>query len=339
VPPDPVFVTGGTGLLGRALVEHLVAEGRVVRALARTGEAERSLAEIGAEPVRGDVLDPPSLSAAMTGCASAFHVAGVNAMCLRDPRPMVRANVDGAANVVRAAAAAGLARLVHTSSASTIGEARGTVGREDSPHRGSYLSNYERSKELGERTVLTLAGELGLDVVCVNPSSVQGPGRTGGSARLLLDLVNGRLPALLDTTISLVDVDDCTRGHVLAEARGAPGERYLLNGATISTRDAVALLRRLWGRPERVRWVPASLARVGGAGVEGLGRLLRRDVPVCREAVRTLLHGHRYDGSRAARELGLRYTPLEETLERTLGWYAERGLVPPPARPEDDART
>jgi dihydroflavonol-4-reductase len=339
VPSDPVLVTGGTGLLGRALVEHLVAEGRAVRALARSEEAERALAAAGAEPVRGDVLDPSSLSAAMAGCASAFHVAGVNAMCLRDPRPMYRANVDGAANVVRAAAGAGLGRLVHTSSASAIGEAHGTVGREDSPHRGSYLSQYERSKELGERTVLALAAELGLDVVCVNPSSVQGPGRTGGSARLLLDLVNGRLPALIDTTISLVDIDDCTRGHVLAEARGAPGERYLLNGATLTTREAVAILQRIWGRPERVRWIPASLARLGGAGVEGIGRLLRREVPICREAVRTLLHGHRYDGSRAARELGLRYTPLETSLRRTLSWYAERGLVPQRARPGDDPRT
>jgi dihydroflavonol-4-reductase len=339
VPADPVLVTGGTGLLGRALVEHLVAQGRTVRALARSAEAEGSLAAIGAEPVRGDVLDPPSLAAAIAGCASAFHVAGVNAMCLRDPKPMYRANVEGAANVVRAAAAAGVDRLVHTSSAATIGEARGTIGREDSPHRGSYLSSYERSKELGERTVLSLAAELGVHVVCVNPSSVQGPGRTAGSARLLLDLVNGRLPALVDTTISLVDIEDCTRGHVLAETRGAPGERYLLNGATISTREAVELLRRLWGRPERVRWIPAGLARAGGAGVEAVGRLVRRDVPVCREAVRTLLHGHRYDGSRAARELGLRYTPLEETIERTLRWYAERGLVPPPARPDDGART
>jgi dihydroflavonol-4-reductase len=331
-------VTGGTGLLGRALVEHLLAEGRAVRALARTEDAERALGAIGAEPVRGDILDPSSLGAATAGCATVFHVAGVNAMCLRDPRPMMRANVDGAANVVRAAAAAGIGRLVHTSSAATIGEAPGTIGREDSPHRGSYLSNYERSKELGERAVLALAAELDLDVVCLNPSSVQGPGRTAGSARLLLDLVNGRLPALVDTTISLVDIEDCTRGHALAEAHGAPGERYLLNGATITTRDAVALLRRLWGRPDRVRWIPAGLARVGGTGVEGVGRLLRREVPVCRETVRTLLHGHRYDGSRAVRELGLRYTPLEETLERTLGWYAERGLVPPRKRLEGDAR-
>jgi dihydroflavonol-4-reductase len=339
VPPSRVLVTGGSGLVGGALVRRLVADGRDVRALARSDAAADALRAIGADAVRGDVLDAASLVAAARDCSSLFHVAGVNAMCLRDPRPMYRTNVDGTANAVRAAAEVGVGRVILTSSAAAIGEPRGVVGREDSPHRGSYLSHYERSKHLAERTALRLAGELGVDLVRVNPSSVQGPGRTGGSARLLLDIVNGRLPALVDTTISIVDIDDCAEGHVRSEARGTPGERYVLNGATISTREAVELLRRLWGRPGRVRWLPAPLARAGGAGAEALGRLLRREVPVCREAVRTVLHGHRYDGSRAERELGLRYRPIEETLERTLSWYAERDLIPPRAARDGRSRT
>lgn len=323
--------------MGRELVRRLVAGDRPVRALARSEAAAATLRSLGAQPVRGDVLDPGAVRAAMDGCGSVFHVAGVNAMCRHDPRPMLRTNVDGTATVVRAAAAAGVARVVATSSAAAIGEPRGTIGREDSPHRGSYLSTYERSKHLGERVALELGAELGVEVVCVNPSSVQGPGRVDGSARLLLDLVNGRLPALVRTTISLVDIADCAEGHVLAEARGTPGERYLVSGATLSTADAVELVRRLWGRPERVRWLPPLLARAGGVLIETAGRMVRRDVPVCREAVRTLLHGHRYDGSRAERELGLVYTPVERTLERTLEWYAERGLVP--ARTEHRPRT
>ena len=273
----------------------------------------------------------------MAGCPTVFHVAGVNEMCARDPAPMFAVNVEGSANVIRAAASAGAERVVYTSSAAAIGEAGGTVGREDSPHRGSYLSNYERSKHLAERTVLGLGEELGVAVVCVNPSSVQGPGRTGGSARLLLELVNGRLPALVDTWISVVDIDDCSEGHVLAERVGVPGERYLLSGSSVPVRRAAELIRTLWGRPDRVRWIPPALAKVGGAAVETWGRLLRREVPVCREAVRTLLHGHRYDGSRAERELGLVYTPLPRTLERTLEWYAARGLVPPRREPTDRA--
>jgi dihydroflavonol-4-reductase len=333
---EPVLVTGGGGVVGGALVRRLVGGGRTVRALVRSEASAGTVRAMGAEPVRGDVLDLGSFTEAMRGCATVFQVAGVNGMCLRDPAPMVRTNVEGSANSIRAAAEAGVGRVVYTSSSSAIGEARGTVGREDSPHRGSYLSAYERSKHEAERLVFGLGGELGVEAVTVNPSSVQGPGRATGSARLLLEVVNGRLPVLVDTTISLIDVEDCAEGHLLAETRGTPGERYLLSGATLSTRDAVALLERIWGLPRRVRFAPAWIASAGGHAVWTGARLLRRDAPVCPEAVRTLLHGHRYDGSRATRELGLAYTPVQDTLRRTLEWYAERRLVPPArsGRPE-----
>ena len=332
---EPVLVTGGGGVVGGALVRRLLHEGRAVRALARSETSAASLRALGAEPVRGDVLDLGSFAGAMRGCSTLFHVAGVNAMCLRDPTEMLVTNVEGSANAIRAAAEAGIARVVYTSSSSAIGEAHGTIGREDSPHRGSYLSVYERSKHEAERVVFGLARELGVEVVAVNPSSVQGPGRATGSARLLLEVTNGRLPLLVDTAISLVDIDDCAQGHVLAETRGAPGERYLLSAGTLTTREAVALLERIWGLPRRVRFGPAWVVSAGGHAAWAGARLLGRDAPVCPEAVRTLLHGHRYDGSRATRELGLTYPPVEDTLRRTLEWCAERGLVPParPGRP------
>jgi dihydroflavonol-4-reductase len=326
---EPVIVTGGTGIVGGAVVRHLVRAGRPVRALARSETSGGALRAMGAELAIGDVLDLGSLTDAMRGCSTAFHVAGVNAMCLRDPSTMVRTNVEGSANAIRAAAEAGLGRVVYTSSSSAIGEARGAVGREDSPHRGSYLSVYERSKHLAERTVFGLASSLGIDVVAVNPSSVQGPGRATGSSRFLLEAVNGRLPLLVDTTISLVDIDDCAEGHLLAESRGTPGERYVLSGASLTTREAVDVLERVWGLPRRVRFAPAWIVSAAGHLAWAGARLLRRDPSVCPEAVRTLLHGHRYDGSKASRELGLRYTPVEDTLRRTLEWCAERGLVPP----------
>ena len=330
---EPVFVTGGGGIVGGALVRRLISDGRRVRGLARTQTSADAIEAVGAEPVVGDVLDLGSLTHAMDGCSTAFHVAGVNVMCLRDPREMFRTNVEGSANAVRAAAAAGVQRLVYTSSSSAIGEGRGTVGREDSLHRGSYLSAYERSKHLAERRVLELASSLGVDVVAVNPSSVQGPGRATGSARLLLEVVNGRLPVLVRTTISLVDIADCAAGHVLAEGRGTPGERYLLSGASLTTPEAVELLERIWGLPRRIRFVPGWTATAAGELAGAGAALLRRDAMLCPEAVRSLLHGHRYDGSKATRELGLRYTPVETTIRRTLEWCAERGLVPPAHEP------
>jgi dihydroflavonol-4-reductase len=130
--------------------------------------------------VRGDVLDPEALGAAMDGCDLVYHAAGANAFCLRDPSPLFEVNVRGSENVVRAAAQAGVRRIVYTSSAATLGEKKGTVASEETPHRGRFLSNYERSKFEAERVVLAAAEETGIEVVSVNPASVQGPGRGSG---------------------------------------------------------------------------------------------------------------------------------------------------------------
>ncbi len=325
-----VSVTGGTGFLGKAIVDQLVADGRAVRALVRSHRAAEELGALGTEPVRGDVLDRATLESAFEGSDVVYHAAGANAFCLADPTPLFDVNVNGSRNVVLAAAAAGVRRLVYTSSAATLGEEHGTVGSEESAHRGRFLSNYERSKFEAERAVLEAARGAELEVVCVNPASVQGPGRTGGTARLLLDFLNGKQKAAIDTRLSLVDVADCTRGHLLAEASGKPGERYVLCGASLTVREALELLARITDLGEQPHFLPPRIALALSAGVEAAARLRRRKPPVCREMVRTLLHGHAYDGSKATRELGLAYTPIEDTLRRTVAWYVEQGLVTRP---------
>jgi dihydroflavonol-4-reductase len=323
-----VLVTGGTGFLGRALVERLLRHGDQVKALARSDASASALAAMGAEPVRGDVLDRDSLVAAMRGCELVYHAAGANAFCLRNPSPMFEVNVRGSENVVHAAARAGTRRLVYTSSAATLGEVSGTIGSEESPHRGWFLSDYERSKAEGEQTVLAAARETGLDVVSVNPASVQGPGRATGSAKLLLDYVNGRIKVVVDSRLSLVDIADCTEGHLLAGARGAPGERYVLSGATLSVREGLALVASVVGVDRPVRTLPPFITMAVATAAEAQGRIRRRRPSICRELARTLIHGHAYDGSKATQELGLRYTPVEETLRRTVDWWREQQLVP-----------
>jgi dihydroflavonol-4-reductase len=321
------LVTGGSGLIGGLLIRTLTGRGDEVLGLARSGAAEQAVAEIGARPIQGDILNPASLEEAMATCDIVFNAAGVNAMCVRDATDLFRTNIGGAENVVRAAAAAGVPRVVHTSSAATIGEEAGAVGTEDSLHRGRFLSRYEESKFLGEQRVFTLGRELGIDVVCVNPSSVQGPGRTTGSARLLLDLLRGKLP-IVDTSLSVVDVDDCTAGHLAAAERGEPGERYILSGATLTARQAVGLLRSETGLPRRVRRLPRVAATLAGGAGAAAALLLHRELPMCPELARTLLHGHRYDGTRATRDLGVAYTPVSDTIRRTVDWYRREGLLP-----------
>jgi dihydroflavonol-4-reductase len=322
-----VFVTGGTGVIGSALVRRLLERGDAVVGLARSDAAAAALEALGVTVARGEGYDVDALARGMEGCTYAYNVAGVNALCVEDPRPMERMNIDGAAAAVRAAARAGVARLVHTSSAATIGEAPGTVGTEQTVHRGWYLSTYERTKTEGERAAVAAAREVGQDLVLVNPSSVQGPGRAGGTGRFLLAFLDGRLKLFVPTVVSLVDIDDCITGHLLACERGAAGERYLLNGMTLPIERALALAAEVAGVKARPRLVPRRVATVGAALLERGFRLARRRPPVCREMVRTLLHGHRYDGSRAERDLGLRYTEPRETIRKTVAWARAEGLI------------
>jgi len=323
----PVFVTGGSGLIGGALVTRLIRRGDEVVALARSDAAAAKLEAAGARAVRGDVLDEGSLVDGMRGCELVYHVAGINTFCPIDPAALFHVNVRGAELAVRAAQAAGARRVVLTSSSSAIGEERGTVATEDSPHRGSYMSVYERTKHEGELAAFAAARRAGIELVAVSPSSVQGPGRAGGTGRIMIAYLNGRLKVFIDTRISLVDIADAVEGHVLAAERGKPGARYLISGATLTSHEALELVSRISGVRHDVRLLPASVARAAGAGVELAFRARGRKPPVCREMVDTMLHGHRYDGSRASAELGLRYTPVEETFRRTIEWARAEGLV------------
>jgi dihydroflavonol-4-reductase len=285
--------------------------------------------------VRGDVLDEGVMAQGMEGCDLAFHVAGVNTHCPADPEALLRVNVQGPVNAVRAAARAGIRRVVYTSSAASVGEAPGTVGTEQTEHRGWYLSAYDRSKYEGERAALAAAAETGVELVAINPSSVQGPGRASGNGKILIDYLNGKLPVFADTHISLVDIDDCVEAHLLAAERGRPGARYVLNGATVTSAHAMELLTRLSGVKARVRILPAPVFRAAAAAGEAAYRIRGRTPSLCRARIRTLLHGHRYDGSLAERELGLDYTPVDETFAKTIDWAVAEGLVtrPLPARP------
>jgi dihydroflavonol-4-reductase len=322
-----VFLTGGSGLIGGALARRLAERGDEPVALARSDAAECKLAELGARVVRGDVLDEDALAGGMAGCELLYHVAGVNSMCPDDPAALFHVNVRGAEAAVRAAARAGVGRVVLTSSAASLGEPHGSVGREDTRHRGTYLSVYERSKHEGEIAAFAAARRAGIELVSVNPSSVQGPGRASGTGRILIAYLNGRLRAFVDTHISIVDIDDCVDAHLVAAERGQNGERYVISGAAISAREALDIVSDISGVRRDVKILPAPLARAAGAIVEGAFRARGKTPPVCREMVRTLLHGHRYDGSRATRELGLEYTPVADTFRRTIDWAIAEGLV------------
>ncbi len=322
-----VFVTGATGFIGGALLRRLVAEGREVKALVRSPAAAEAVRVAGAEPVPGDLDDEESLDAGATGCATVFHVAGLNAFCLGQPDALERVNVTGTRDLVRAAARAGADRVVFTSSAAAIGEPRGEVGDETTAHRGWFLTAYERSKHLGELAGIEEARRRDIPFVSVNPSSVQGPGRTGGTARILIAYLRGRLRFAVAARVSLVYIDDVVDAHLEAERRGLSGERYLVSGWATTVPGIVSTLGTVAGPAPKVRYVPLWAVGTAAAVMGGMAKVLRRDASLCPEVVRLLRHGHIYDGSRIEREWGLRYTPPEEWLPTTVQWYRSQRIV------------
>lgn len=318
-------LTGGSGVVGGAVLRHLLADGQKVRALARSETTAHQLGDTGAEVVMGEVTDSRSLPEVFDGCETVYHVAGVNEMCSADPDAMYRVNVEGTRNVLRACASAGVRRMIHTSSAATVGEEAGEVATEKTPHRGHYLSEYERSKHHAERVVLT--EESPVEVVVVNPSSVQGPGRATGTGEMILKVLQGRLPFLIESDVTLVDIDDCARGHLLAASNGVPGERYLLSGFVTTVSEALDMAAAVLGRRVSARMLPLPVARVGVTIASGVAGLVGRKFPFCPEMVRVISHGHRHDGSKAERDLGLTYTPPAVMIGRMVEWFDTEGLL------------
>ena len=324
-----VFVTGGGGFIGGQLARALVARGDDVIALARTDGAARTLRELGATVVRGDVLDPRALQAAMEGAELVHHVAGLNSHCPKDPARLWQVNVLGPQTVVQAAAARRIKRVVFTSSSASLGEPQGTIGDESTAHRGSFLSLYEQSKYEGERAALLAAEVTGTDVVALNPTSVQVPPRRGGTGAIIIAYLNRRLRVFVATEVSIVDVGDVVAAHLRAETEGRPGARYVLSTPAITSRAAIDLVAELSNVRYPVAFVsPRTARRLTGALDAGFRVAGRSPSPVCPARVETILHGHRYDGSLAERELGVRYTPVRETLRRTIEWARAEGLAP-----------
>lgn len=298
------FVTGATGVVGGSLVRHLLAEGDTVTVYSR-----RAAELPGVATVRGSLFSQHSLAEAMSGHDVVFHVAGVNELCSRDVRAMYEVNVDAARTVARAASTARVPRLVHTSSVA--------ADAADPP------SHYARSKQLGERAVLA---ESGTEIVAVRPASVQGPGRITGSTKVIVDIVTGRLRYAVDTTVSVVDIEDCARGHRAAAVRGRPGAVYTLSGFTLSISEALESLGQLLGRELTVRMLPIELL-TAAAPIAGLSRLWGGSPLLCPELVRTLRADHAYDGRPAAEELGFEYRTAEDTLQRLLDWLTRTGTI------------
>lgn len=323
-----VLVTGATGYVGSHLIPGLLKGERRVRGLVLPGEDDSLLRSLGVEIFLGDLRDESSLLSALKGADLCYHLAGINAFWIPHVRDYYEINVKGVRRLLQAARKAGVRRVVHTSSAVTIGERRGEMGNEETPHRGYFLSHYERSKYLGEKEALTMAG-ADLEVVVVNPTSAYGPGRTKGSGKVFLDLLRGRLPGIFGGSVNLLFIQDMVKGHLLAAEKGRSGQRYILAGENLTMEEAFFAAAEMAGLPQIPRRIPTPLVwMISWAG--HLRSLFTGQSPrLPKDQVRAMLHGICVDHSKARRELGMEFTSFREGLALTIQGYREAGLIPP----------
>jgi dihydroflavonol-4-reductase len=323
------LVTGANGFLGSAVVRALLAEGTAVRALVRPNSDRRNLDGLDVEVATGDLTDRDSLRRATTGCEVVFHVAADYRLWVVDPRPMYRANVAGSVNVLEAAAAAGAARMVYTSSVAVLGIKKDrTPADEDTPVRqDDMVSHYKISKFLAEEAVWRRAGELGFPVVTVNPSTPIGPRdiKPTPTGRILLDAAAGRMPAFVDTGLNLVHVDDVAAGHVAAAKLGVPGQRYILGGEDFTLEQILALVAQHVGRRASTIRLPHWSVYPVAVAAEAVAMITKREPRVTLDGVR-MSKKHMYFSSRKAqRELQYRWRDPRFAIAAAVDWFKSNG--------------
>jgi dihydroflavonol-4-reductase len=327
-----VLVTGGTGFVGSHVARQLVERGDTVRALARASSKTDNLDELDVEIVRGDLQDPASLKAATQGCELVFHVAADYRLWSRDPRELYRSNVDGTRNILQAALDSGVERVVYTSTVGALGiPPGGQPGTEETPVTlEEMVGDYKRSKFLAEEATKQFARETGLPVVIVNPSTPVGendikPTPTG---KIIVDFLDRRMPAFVDTGLNLIDVRDVARGHLLAAERGIPGERYILGNENVTLQRILGMLSVITGLPAPSRRIPYGVAYAAAwADTALFGSLLRREPHIPLEGVKMARKHMYFDASRAVKELGLPQSPINDALERAVQWFVTNGYV------------
>jgi dihydroflavonol-4-reductase len=317
----PTLVTGATGFVGSHLARMLVERGDEVHAVVRANSRMEALNGLDVKPVRGDILDRRSIRRAMRGVERVFHAAGTTS--LHAPRGAVFAlNVEGTRIVLEEALRARVQRVVYTSSVAAVGPAPpGSAANEANVwDAGRYAIPYVDSKHEAEVGALRLLAR-GLPLVIVNPAHVLGPGDPGRSSTALVRrFLRRQIPAYVDGTLNVVGVQDVARGHLLADERGATGERYILGNRNFTMDRLFADLGRLSGvEPPPVKLPLAVALALAGAG----SRLSGLALPAPGE-VRVSSLNWAFQNNKAKRELGWRTSPHEDCLEETIAWYRER---------------
>jgi dihydroflavonol-4-reductase len=318
------LVTGASGFLGWHVARVLTERGHRVRALCRPASQIR---ELDAERVTGDLRDRESLARAVAGCELVFHVAADYRLWCKHPNELYRSNVDGTRNLLEAAAAAGVERIVYTSTVGCIGMPQDRPGDEGTPvSLKDMAGHYKRSKWLAEQVALEKA-RAGLPVVIVNPTAPVGDHdwRPTPTGKIILDFLRNKLPGFVDTGLNLVDARDTAIGHLLAAEHGRPGERYILGSENLTLQQILNRLALITNRPAPTMKVPYALAYATGVITTAWANISGREPIAPLEGVRMARKKMFVTHAKAARELGFSPAPADAALQRAVDWFRANG--------------
>ncbi len=328
-------MTGATGFVGAHVARQAAEQGHQLRVLVRPA-SRRTYLPVGAMPVEGDLRQPEAFASALEGCDALIHVAADYRLWVPDPAEMYRANVEGTRKLLALARAAGVARVVYTSSVATMGFRRdGGVVDEASPvSEADMIGHYKRSKWLAEQVAIE-AAQAGQHIVVLNPTTPIGamdakPTPTG---RIIVDFLNRNFPAYVETGLNLVDVREIARMHLQALEVGRPGERYILGGENLTLKQILDTLAAMTGLPSPKLKVPHAVAAIFALLDETLtGKIRKKEPRATVEAVRMGRKLMFCRSAKAERELGFRVLPVNEALEEACRWFVANGYAPAPPR-------
>jgi dihydroflavonol-4-reductase len=332
-PGDRVVVTGASGFIGSAVARALQARGADIVAMVEPGADDRNLVDLDAERAIADIRDEAAVRAACKGARFVFHLAAMYRFWARDPQVIRDVNIGGTLNVLNAVRAADCERVVYTSTVGVLGldkTGHGAPADETCYADVSHLfGDYKRTKFTAEHEVLRAAAE-GLDVTLVLPTFPLGPRdlRPTPTGKVVLDFMNGKMPAFVDTALNVSHVDDLALGHVAALERGGRGRSYILGGENLSMRAILTTLASICGLPAPRLQAPKGLALAAGVASSAIeGRLLRREPRVPLEAARMATTRMVFTDDRARTEIGYTSRPARQAIEESARWFADSGYV------------
>ena len=325
------LVTGSTGFLGSAILRELLDDGREVKLLVRKDADTANIDGLDVEIAYGDLRDSESLQSALNGCNILYHAAAYYSLWDRDQQLIYDINLEGTRKILEASQKKNLEKIIYTSTVGCIGLNEDTTPANENTffNKSTLANHYKKSKFQAEQIALQFARN-GLPVVIVNPSTPIGPRdiKPTPTGKIILDFLNRKMPAYLDTGLNLIDVKDCARGHILAEQKGVPGERYILGNQNMSLFDILTSLEKITGlKAPRIK-MPFWVALSAGWVCEMVSNHLTGKPPAVPLAgVKMAKYFMYFDSSKAVQELGLEQNSVEKALRQSVNWFKENNYV------------